>query len=133
MHTFAGSGKLAGTTAPCKWYACKKEACLRGKDHPIKQVGAVVSRKCPRAAGVYLAVLALKVCSEHLYIVYLSKPERSTLSVYLCLSNLRTATLILRAAPARLHCRCSVVYCVKCGYVSSMRIPKYPCVTRLVA
>ena len=38
-HTIEGSGKMAGTTKPCKFYACKTPGCHRGPARPIKIVG----------------------------------------------------------------------------------------------
>ena len=44
VHTFGGTGKLSGTTAPFTNYACNKPCCLRGPQKPIKQVGSATGQ-----------------------------------------------------------------------------------------
>ena len=40
MHTFGGTGRMAGETAPYTNWACNKPGCWRGPQKPIKQVGS---------------------------------------------------------------------------------------------
>ena len=39
-HTVGGSGKMAGQTLKCTFWACNKEGCARGPQKPIKQIGS---------------------------------------------------------------------------------------------
>jgi len=39
-HTVGGTGKMAGQTLKCTFWACKKESCARGLQKPIKQIGS---------------------------------------------------------------------------------------------
>ena len=44
VHTFGGSGKLAGKTAVSYLYGCRKPGCKRGLAAPIKQVGSATGQ-----------------------------------------------------------------------------------------
>eukprot|EP00966_Prymnesium_polylepis_P216109 5002605-Prymnesium_polylepis.1 len=35
-HTVGGTGRMAGKTYPCTWYACQTPGCKRGLSNPIK-------------------------------------------------------------------------------------------------